>query len=101
MILIQGELTLPAGAVDANREAMRTMLEATRAEEGCILYAFAQDVLEPDLIRISECWTDQDALNAHAASAHMSAFNKAMGAAKPLGLDVRAYDSVGPRSLRG
>ena len=55
-IAVIGEFRLPAGAFDDARPVMRTMLEATRAEAGCISYAFAQDVLEPDLVRISEVW---------------------------------------------
>ena len=32
-------------------------------EDGCIDYAYAEDVLEPGLIRVSEVWRDQAALN--------------------------------------
>jgi len=100
MIVIQGEIRFPAGAFDGYRAAMQTMVAATNQEDGCILYAFSQDVSDGDLMRISEVWRDGDALAAHSKSAHMADFNKVMGGAGLLGLDIKAYDSEGPRSLR-
>jgi len=53
------------------------MLTATRKEDGCIVYAFAQDVLEPGLLRIFEVWRDQEALTAHSQTEHMKAWRAA------------------------
>ena len=49
-------------------------------------YAFAEDVLDPGLIHVSEVWRDQAALEKHAASAHMAAWRKA---GRELGLGGR------------
>ncbi len=38
------------------RPMMRKVMEATRAEDGCIEYNYAEDVLDPGLIRVSEVW---------------------------------------------
>ena len=56
---------------------MAHMIEATRAEDGCVNYAFAEDVLDPGLIHISEVWRDKAALEKHGASAHMGVWRKA------------------------
>ena len=47
MILIAGTIRIPAENVAARASAARRMIEATRAEDGCVKYAFAEDVLDP------------------------------------------------------
>ncbi len=76
MLLIVGTVRIPAQHHTAALPAMKTMLEATRAEDGCNFYCFAQDVLDPELLHISEGWRDGSALKAHAESAHMAVWRK-------------------------
>jgi quinol monooxygenase YgiN len=47
------------------------MAEASRAEEGCIEYGYAEDVFESGLIHVKELWTDQASLDKHFASNHL------------------------------
>jgi quinol monooxygenase YgiN len=47
------------------------VIEATRAETGCIDYAYAEDVLEPGLVRVRKKWETREALAAHFDAAHM------------------------------
>jgi quinol monooxygenase YgiN len=56
------------------RPHMATVLRATREEDGCVEYAYAEDVLEPGLIRVFEVWRDRAALEAHFASAHIASW---------------------------
>ena len=77
MLLIAGTVRIPAEKVADARIAAARMIEATRAEDGCVQYAFAEDVLDPGLIHISEVWRDQAALEKHVASAHMGVWRKA------------------------
>jgi len=92
MILIAGTIRFPAANVAAAREPMARMIEATRAEDGCRRYAFAEDVLDPGLIHISELWSDQAALQAHAASAHMAEWRKAGRALGVGDRDLKLYE---------
>lgn len=71
MLLVIGTVRLPADNLDAARPAMRRMAEASRDEEGCIEYGYAEDVLDPGLIHVKELWTDQAALDRHFASDHI------------------------------
>lgn len=48
------------------------MVEASRAEDGCHEYSYAEDVLDPGLIHVKERWRDRDALDAHFASQHIA-----------------------------
>jgi quinol monooxygenase YgiN len=86
MLLIAGTVRIPAENIDKAREAVAKLIAETRKEDGCISYAFAQDLLDPGLIRISETWRDGAALKAHGASAHMAAWREAAGS---LGLGER------------
>ena len=98
-IAVIGEFRLPAGTFDDARPVMRTMLEATRAEEGCISYAFAQDVLEPDLVRVSEVWESIEHLGAHAATAHMAEWRAAHGRIGISGRSVVSYAIASERAV--
>ena len=59
---------------------MAAMLAASRAEDGCLAYNYAQDVLDPCVIHISERWRDRAALDAHFATPHMAAWRAQFGA---------------------
>ena len=72
MILVIGTIRLPAHRVYDAREAMRRMVEASRAEIGCLEYSYAEDVLEPGLIRVTERWQDREALKCHFAAPHLA-----------------------------
>ena len=56
---------------------MIAMLEASRAEDGCLVYSYAEDVAEPGLIRVFEVWRDQAALDAHFQTPHLAAWRAA------------------------
>lgn len=71
MLLIVGTVRLPASNLDAARPIMRRMAEASRAEEGCIEYGYAEDVFVPGLIHVKEIWADQASLDRHFSSAHI------------------------------
>lgn len=91
MIIIEG--TIRVRDMAAARPHIRAVVEATRAEQGCIDYAFAEDVIEPNLIRITERWESIDALKAHAQAPHFLAW-RARG--EELGVserNLRLYDA--------
>lgn len=77
MIVVIGTVRAPAQALDALREPMAAVVTASRAEDGCLEYAYGADVLDPGLIRVSEVWRDRAALEAHAKTPHMDAWRAA------------------------
>jgi quinol monooxygenase YgiN len=92
-VVIVGTVRLPPEHLDDARPHMAAMVAASRAEDGCIVYAYGEDVLEAGLIRVSEVWRDQAALTAHTQSPHIAAWRAAWPA---LGLHDRqlvAYDA--------
>jgi len=73
-LIVAGTIRVPPANLDAFRPHMLAMMTATRAEDGCLAYAYAEDVAEPGLIRVFEAWRDQAALTAHFSAAHLAAW---------------------------
>ena len=71
MLLVIGTVRIASAALEKARPVMAKVIAATRLEDGCIQYAYAQDVLDPELIHVSETWRDRAALEAHFTTAHM------------------------------
>lgn len=72
MIVVEGTVRIPPENLEAARPVMEQMIRASRAEPGCIDYAYAIDVLDPGLVRVIERWESRAALQAHFAEAHMA-----------------------------
>lgn len=53
-------------------EILRGFATATRAEDGCLAYSYAADVVDDCLFLGVEEWRDAAALNAHLAAPHMN-----------------------------
>ena len=78
---------------------MQAMVVASRAEDGCGGYAYAEDLFEPGLIHISETWRDKAALQAHATSAHMATWR---AAGREIGISDRnltLYETSNPQAI--
>jgi quinol monooxygenase YgiN len=91
MIILAGSLRIAPGQRDAALEPMRRMVEGTRAEPGCISYAFSFDLLDDHMIRIFEVFRDEEALAAHRASPHMAAWRAALPDLGIGGRDMSQY----------
>jgi quinol monooxygenase YgiN len=92
MLLIVGTVRLPPERLDAARPVMRRMVEHSRAEDGCEGYAYAEDVLDPGLIHVTELWRDQAALDRHFATAHLAEWRAAWPALGIGERDLRVYE---------
>ena len=51
MLIIAGTIRFPAENIAAARDELGKVAAASRAEEGCEAYAFAEDVIEPGLFQ--------------------------------------------------
>ena len=91
MILVTGTIRLPADALPRALPAMAAMMKASRAEPGCLAYAYAQDLFDPGLIHVAERWQDRSALAAHFATPHLAAWRAQFAA---LGITERKLELV-------
>ncbi|PSJ37773.1 antibiotic biosynthesis monooxygenase [Sphingomonas deserti] len=99
MLLVVGTIRLPARNLAAARPVMKRMAEASRAEEGCVEYGYAEDVFDPGLIHVKELWVDRGALDRHCAAPHLAEW-RATWAALGIGdRDLRVYEVGEPRAL--
>lgn len=92
MILVLGTVKLAPGKLAGARAAMDRMVSASRAEAGCISYAYAQDVLDPQTIHVIETWRDRAALGAHFATPHMAEWRGVMGELGLNGRDLKVHE---------
>ena len=76
-IIIAGTVRVPPENLEGLKHHMERMLAASRAEDGCLTYSYAEDVAEPGLVRVFEVWRDQAAIDAHFAAPHMAVWRAA------------------------
>lgn len=98
-LIVAGAIHVPPENLDGLRPHMLAMTTATRAEDGCDAYSYAEDVAEPGLIRVFEIWRDQAALDAHFQTAHMAAWRAAWPRFGVFGRHLTAYDIAAYRPL--
>jgi len=89
MLIVLAKAQVGEGALESALAAITDMVAASNAEEGCIAYAFTQDVLQPNILHIVEKWKDEAALAAHFATPHMAAFGAAIA-----GLDFTVIEAL-------
>jgi quinol monooxygenase YgiN len=97
MLLIVGTVRLPPERLSDARPIMKTMVESSRAEDGCAEYSYAEDVLDPGLIHVKETWRDQAALTRHFASDHIAKWRATWPALGVGDRSLRVYDVDEPR----
>jgi quinol monooxygenase YgiN len=76
-VIVAGTVRLPPERLEGFKPHMEAMLVASRAEDGCVEYSYAIDVLDPGLIRVFEAWRDEAALQAHFKTPHLADWRKA------------------------
>ena len=92
MIVVTGYLRLEPAALQALRPLAEKTVWATRAEDGCIVYAFSEDLAEPGLMRIYEEWESQAHLDAHGQTAHIAAWREAVRGVQILERELKLAD---------
>ena len=67
LIAVEAAITIADASVrDALVARSVPLQKATRDDEpGCLVYCFAADPVEPDLIQVYELWESEEALEAH------------------------------------
>lgn len=80
MIVIAGKVPIDPSKREQAKTIMKTMMDTTLQEEGCITYQFLLNPWNDSEIHIFEEWETQDALDAHFQTGHMAEFRKALPA---------------------
>ncbi len=98
-LIIAGTVRVPPENIEAFKPHMLAMLSASRAEDGCFEYAYAQDIADPGLIRVYEAWRDQAALDAHFQTSHMATWRSHWPKFGLSDRNLMAYETASHRQL--
>jgi quinol monooxygenase YgiN len=93
-IRVVAHITAKPDTINETRELLLSLIEPTRAEDGCVVYELLQNDADPADFTFVEEWTSGAALDAHLETEHLKRA-AAMGAdlfAAPA--DIRRYTLV-------
>ncbi len=93
MIVVVGSFRIPPNMVDVVLAPMEEMIAASRAEEGCVEYAYAMDVQDKGLVRVSEVWRDREALETHFRTAHIAEWRAQVSALAVSERELTAFET--------
>ena len=99
MLILAGNVRLAPGTRAEAQASLEAMVEASRAEPGCIAYSFGFDVLDERLLHVFEIFEDEAALDAHRASPHMAEWRAAQSQLGIGGRDMSEYLVSGYRKI--
>jgi len=96
MLIVAGHFDVDPSDRDAFIEDRVEAVKASRAEQGCITYAFSADPVEPGRVLLFERWEDKPSLAAHLEG--LRSAPQARRDIKILGVEVQQYEvgEVGP-----
>ena len=98
-VAVFGILRFPPDRISEVLPHLRTLVEVTYRNDGCIAYDVAEDPFDPGLIRFSELWPDRDSLTKHLTAPHIEPWR---AIARECGLMERkftSYDIVGSQPV--
>lgn len=72
-LIILAVITANPGHEDALRASLNTLVEPTRAEEGCVQYDLHEDNDTPGVFMFYEIWETRDLWQAHMNTPHIAA----------------------------
>ena len=98
-IAVFGTLRFPPERIAELLPHLRTLVEATNKNDGCIAYDVGEDPFDRGLIRFSELWPDYDSLRRHLAAPHIGPWRAAATACGLLERQFAAYDIAGIRAV--
>lgn len=70
-IAVFGILRFPPERIPEVLPHLKTLVETTCRNDGCIAYDIAEDLFDPGLVRFSELWPDRESLGRHLQAPHI------------------------------
>lgn len=98
-VAVFGVLRFPPERLSEVLPHLKTLIETTRLNDGCISYEVAEDPFDPGLIRFSELWPNHESLKKHLGAPHIEPWRII---AKQCGLVERiftAYDITSSKNV--
>jgi quinol monooxygenase YgiN len=95
MIVLAGTITFDPDRSDDLLAAVAVVVEATRAEEGCLEYVMAADPLVAGQLNLFERWEAEEHLGAHQRADHSRTFQRTLRDCGVAGVSVDRYEVSG------
>jgi quinol monooxygenase YgiN len=99
MIIVAGTLRVPEDRIDELMPVARATVDATREEDGCIVYSFAVDVEDGGLLRIYEEWESREHLAAHGKQPHMAPWRAKLAEIGATDRNLKVYEAAAGEPL--
>ena len=93
MIMVQSTFFLVDETKNDALELMKTMVDNSRQEEGCVSYEYFAGITEQNQVVLLQEWTDAESLQGHYQSAHMEEFLSKLGLYLESEVITRTYAS--------
>ena len=90
-IAVTGYMKVAPNCRAALVDILRTHISNVREKDGCVLYSFAEDVIDQHIIRMIELWRDQGALDSHLKSDEFNAVRRRVEALEILDRSVQKH----------
>ena len=91
MIILAGTIRIAPGMREKALPHIRAIVEASRAEPGCLEYSMAFDAMDDHLVRIFEVFENDEAREAHRRSSHMDTWRNSWAEAGVGDRDMMRY----------
>jgi len=98
-VAVFGILRFPPEQMPEVRPHLRTLVETTYRNDGCIAYDVAEDPFDAGLIRFSELWPDHESLARHLQAPYIEPWRAVARRCGLLDRKFTAYDITGSRSV--
>jgi quinol monooxygenase YgiN len=100
MIIVLGQVEFHPDDFQAVKALARQLMLETLKEDGCMKYAFAEDLLRPGtVLQLSECWRDDAALKAHFLTGHIRDYRAGLKNLRVVSRVVKRYEVSGSSDL--
>ena len=93
MIIVTAKMNVKSGFKDEFIGEAKDLINATRAENGCISYNLYSDTDDPNDLVMLEFWEDMDSLDTHMESDHFKQFGNILGKYVDEKMDIAKFQA--------
>ena len=94
MIIVVGVARVSPARREEAFALMRRMEDASRQENGCLLYHYSELIGTPNTFELYQEWESDDALTAHFRTAHMREFQTVIHGLLDKEFTIERYDRI-------
>ena len=97
--IISAQVFIKPDKVDAFIAATKSLIEKSRAEEGCVSYSLFQDPQDKTKFLFFEEWKNQAAVDFHFATEHFKKFGETLNECASTPAIITIYDSTAEKKV--